>query len=216
MLILVCLFSATAVLAQHSSSDDHSHHDSHPNNYAQSVNEAATISLPIRIYKNTDLEFGGVISGSASGNVHVYGTIGTVSLNGGGDPSATTNSSVTYPSGNGPIKFTGQGGGSLGQTARLAPAVASFIVTGDPSATYSILVSGGTSISNTTVGGSTMSVTLDKPSGGNVNGAGNQGTISSNGVAGTDRFTVGGTLHVGAGQVSGYYTGTFCVTAAYN
>lgn len=181
----------------------------------QSVNEAATICLPIRIYKNTDLQFGGLVSGSVGGNVHVFGSIGSVDLSIGGVPSAATTTNSTYPGAGGPIRFTGQGAGTLGSTARLAPQVASFIVTGDPCATYSIIVSGGTTITNTT-NGSSMPLTLDPPSGGNVNGAGNQGTISSSGVVGTDRFTVGGTLSVGAGQMPGYYTGTFCVTVAYN
>jgi hypothetical protein len=39
------------------------------------------------------------------------------------------------------------------------------------------------------------------------------GTLSA---AGTDNFTVGGTLNVTAGQSTGVYTGTFDVTVAYN
>lgn len=39
------------------------------------------------------------------------------------------------------------------------------------------------------------------------------GTLSA---GGTDSFTVGGTLNVAAGQVTGLYTGSFDVTVAYN
>jgi hypothetical protein len=40
-----------------------------------------------------------------------------------------------------------------------------------------------------------------------------EGTINDNGES---DFTVGGTLHINPDQPSGTYTGTFCVSAAYN
>jgi hypothetical protein len=48
------------------------------------------------------------------------------------------------------------------------------------------------------------------------NGAGADAVTSTLDGAGTDSFTVGGTLSVSAGQVAGTYAGTFDVTVAYN
>lgn len=46
--------------------------------------------------------------------------------------------------------------------------------------------------------------------------AGADGLTGTLSAAGTDNFTVGGTLEVAAGQTTGLYTGTFDVTVAYN
>ncbi len=42
-----------------------------------------------------------------------------------------------------------------------------------------------------------------------------EGTIGDL-IGGTDSFDVGATLHVGAAQVNGVYTGSFSVSVAYN
>jgi hypothetical protein len=46
--------------------------------------------------------------------------------------------------------------------------------------------------------------------------AGANGLTGTLSASGTDNFTIGGTLNVAAGQVTGIYTGTFDVTVAYN
>jgi hypothetical protein len=46
--------------------------------------------------------------------------------------------------------------------------------------------------------------------------AGTDGLTGTLSGSGTDNFTIGGTLNVLAGQVTGIYTGTFDVTVAYN
>jgi len=177
-----------------------------------SVTEAATISQPIRLFTNTNLNFGGLVGGLTAGNVHVYGTVGTITIPGSGSPTAPTTTNVTYPGGTGPVKYTGSSS-ALGFTANVAAQVASLIVTGEPCLSYSISVSGGTTVSDNTFPGHTMAVVLDKPAGGNVNAAGTAGVLST---AGTDEFTIGGVLTVGAPQTSGLYTGSFNVTVAYN
>jgi len=178
------------------------------NNSSTSVNEAATISQPIRIYKNTDLNFGGLFSGISGGDIHVFGTIGALTIPPSGAPSGATTTSATYPGGSGPKKYLGSG------PSNIATQVASFIVTGEPSLTYSISVSGGTSIISGS--GNQMTITLDHPTGGAVNPAGTGGTIQVSGEPGTDKFTVGGTLKMNPGQASGHYSGSFNVTVCYN
>jgi hypothetical protein len=91
-----------------------------------------------------------------------------------------------------------------------------MVVTGEPSLTYSICVSGGTSVCHATLPGCIMNVALDAPCGGAVNSSGTSGTIQSTGETGTDKFTIGGTLTVASQQASGSYSGEFSVTVAYN
>jgi hypothetical protein len=80
---------------------------------------------------------------------------------------------------------------------------ASFTATGTGSQTFTITPDSSATLSD---GAShTMSVDTFLTSAG-------AGTLSS----GTQTFTLGGTLHVGASQVAGSYTGTFNVTVAYN
>ncbi len=181
------------------------------NDCSTSVNEAATISQPIKLYKNTDLNFGSIVTGVAQGNVHVFGTIGALTIPASGSPTGVTTTSATYPGGTGPAKYTGTGLGNV------QAQVSSFIVTGEPGVTYSITVSGGTSV-KTGIGDAphTMTVVLDNPAGGAVNAGGTMGTLQTSGNPGTDKFTIGGTLTVKASQLSGLYTGTFNVVVAYN
>ncbi len=81
---------------------------------------------------------------------------------------------------------------------------ATFLVTGAANATYAITLPGAANINS---GPDTMSVGTFTDSNGGV------GTLS---VLGTDTFTVGATLSVGAGQPQGTYTGTFIMTVNYN
>jgi hypothetical protein len=81
---------------------------------------------------------------------------------------------------------------------------ASFDVTGAANATYAITLPGASNIMS---GGDSMTVS------GFTDSAGGVGTLSA---VGTDSFTVGGTLSVGAAQPVGTYTGNFIMTVNYN
>ncbi len=84
-----------------------------------------------------------------------------------------------------------------------SPAAASFDVTGEGNANYSITLPSSATL---TSGGNTMTVDTFN------HDAGASPTL----VGGSDTFNVGATLHVGATQVSGTYSGTFSVTVNYN
>jgi len=87
-----------------------------------------------------------------------------------------------------------------------------FDVGGEGSFTYSITLPAAAATIN---GPLTATMTVDTFTKSAV--AGVLGTLSgAAGAAGTQSFYVGGTLHVGANQAPGNYTGTFSVTVAYN
>jgi hypothetical protein len=91
------------------------------------------------------------------------------------------------------------GNGGTGATA------ASFAVSGDTSSSYAITLPSSATLT-TTPGAETMTV---DSFGSNPSGV---GTLTS----GSQNLLVGATLHVGAGQVAGSYSGTFDVSVAYN
>ena len=96
---------------------------------------------------------------------------------------------------------------SAGGAAALGPAVgtaAQFTVTGEASAAYVISLP-STSVTLTSASSDTMT----------VDNFINDGTGTLNG-GGTEIVSVGATLHVGAGQAPGSYSGTFDVTVNYN
>ncbi len=171
------------------------------------VNEGATIAQPLRLTKVTDLQWGGIITGSVGGNVVI---------------AASGNSFVeTFPTSlNGPVAFTGH---SAGVTP---PSIAGFTVSGEPSLGYNITVNPGAS--HVTSGSNSMIVTLSNPVAATVNGVTPSGhmdtqdgdasqlsSASSCATYGTDAWVIGGTIAVGANQPSGTYTGTFTVTISY-
>ncbi len=83
------------------------------------------------------------------------------------------------------------------------PSAASFDVTGDAGQAYSIILPSSATL---TSGGDTMIVdTFNHDAG-----------VTPTLVSGSDTFNVGATLHVGAAQASGTYSGTFSVTVNYN
>ena len=84
------------------------------------------------------------------------------------------------------------------------PSAASFDVTGDGNANYSITLPSSTTLSS---GGDTMTVDTF------TDDAGASPILPS---GGSDTFNVGATLNVGATQVAGTYSGTFAVTVHYN
>jgi len=94
------------------------------------------------------------------------------------------------------------GGTTLGNAG--GAAAAAFNVTGQGNATYSITLPASTTV---TSGANSMTVDTftSNPSG--------TGTLSA---GGSQALTVGATLHVGASQATGTYTGTFSVTVTYN
>jgi hypothetical protein len=84
-------------------------------------------------------------------------------------------------------------------------AAASFTIDGDSGGTYAITLPS----SAITLTGTGTSMTADTFVSDHVGGT---GTLTG----GTDTVLVGATLHVGATQTSGLYTGSFDVTVAYN
>lgn len=95
--------------------------------------------------------------------------------------------------------------GGVTPTEALTTGAANFTVTGVANAEYDIVLPVNGTVDLTGPSGSSpMAVTNFLHSA--------AGTI---GVGGTQVFTVGGTLAVGANQDPGYYEGTFIVTATY-
>ena len=84
------------------------------------------------------------------------------------------------------------------------PSAASFDVTGDGNANYSITLPSSTTLSS---GGDTMTVDTFTD---------NAGASPKLPPGGSETFNVGATLNVGATQAAGTYSGTFDVTVNYN
>lgn len=104
----------------------------------------------------------------------------------------------------GTVVVDAAGNGTDGGDATLLPgsttAADSFTVTGVADATYSIVTGTGS-----LTGPGTAMAFSTAPSAAS-------GTLTG----GTDSFTVGGTLAVGANQAGGTYTGSYTATVAYN
>ncbi len=111
-------------------------------------------------------------------------------------PSTTTAGSVTIDPDGTPHYTTVTG------TSTLPRGAARFEVTGVAGLTYSVTVSGSTTITN---GTETMTVNNFTKS-----------ALPEVGLDGKAIFTVGGKLTVAASQANGSYTGTFDVSATYN
>jgi hypothetical protein len=102
------------------------------------------------------------------------------------------------------VTGTRSGTGGVTLAGGISPTAASFLVAGAPNNTYSFTLP-----SSTTISFSSNSMTVDTF----VSNPPVTGTLSA---LGTDTLVVGATLHVGASQAIGAYTGTFNVTVAYN
>lgn len=104
----------------------------------------------------------------------------------------------------GTVVVTQSGNGTAGGDALFVSgstnAADSFTVTGDASRAYSIVTTGGT----VTSGGNSMTFITDSPASGSLS------------ATGTDSFSVGGTLNVGANQAAGSYSGSYTATVSYN
>ena len=143
---------------------------------------SATILNPITIKQSSDLHFGSMAVSVATPGTCAISTQGVRTNTGGVNLSAS------------------------GQTN------ASFVIKGEKSITYSIILPSNVTITDPT-SLCTMSVNnlTARPASSNADGL--IGTLNSNGE---DKITIGGTLNVQAGQTIGVYTGTFSVTVAYN
>lgn len=107
---------------------------------------------------------------------------------------------------------TATGGVNLSVQAPVATNAA-YNVSGQISTTYAITLPATITVTETIGGVQTMTIgtLLARTASAGVDGL--TGTLSG---AGTDNFTIGGTLTVAAAQLAGTYTGTFNVTVAYN
>lgn len=120
------------------------------------------------------------------GDVVTGGTIGTVVLSAAASPTRTPT-----------------GGTTLGNNTTVA--AGAFTVSGQAASTYAITLPSSPVTITTGADDMTVDTFTSTPSGtGVLNGGG------------TQALYVGATLHVGANQVSGTYTGTFDVTVTYN
>ncbi len=104
------------------------------------------------------------------------------------------------------VDTTGSRSGTGGVTLvnGISVTAASFAVAGAPNLTYTFTLPSSTTI---TLGSDSMTVDTF------VSNPPSVGTLNS---LGADVLRVGATLHVGANQPNGAYTGTFDVTVAYN
>ena len=103
-------------------------------------------------------------------------------------------------------------GGSI-QLSAVAPTSknAAYSVTGDVSTAYTIYLPTSITVSN---GGNSM--IINALTARSAHNAGVDGTVTATSPAGTDTFTIGGTLNVLAASPTGVYTGTFNVRVDYN
>jgi hypothetical protein len=158
------------------------------NSSSQEVNAGAAIFAPLRLMKLADLNFGGIVQGPNGGNVIM-----------------SDRGSRIFPDDPlGPAAYNGSS--AIAKTGSMA---ASFIVTGEPSNTYSITTPVTLVVSD---GEHAMMITLGKPVGPNVS---SDGTTAKLSTEGTDAWKIGGTLAVGAGQPSGLYSGSFTEIITY-
>jgi|WetSurMetagenome_2_1015567.scaffolds.fasta_scaffold00014_48 hypothetical protein len=90
---------------------------------------------------------------------------------------------------------------------------AAYNVSGAVNTTYAITLPASITVTESLLHTATMVIDNLAARTASAGANGLTGTLSA---TGTDSFTVGGTLNVGAGQSTGLYTGSFDVTVAYN
>jgi len=105
-----------------------------------------------------------------------------------------------------------KGGGVVLSPAAPTPSNAAYSVSGQANASFAITLPGSFTVTDAV---SSQTMPVDNLTA-RVGGAGADGTTGSLSAAGTATFTVGGTLHVAAGQTAGLYEGFFDVSVAYN
>jgi hypothetical protein len=144
------------------------------NSRTSTGNANARVVSAIAITKLVDLKFADIVPGAANGTVRMT------------------------PAG----VRTSAGGATLGNGATASPA--SFRVTGQPNATYSIVLPNSINVSN---GVQTMVVNTWRST------PNNNGNL---GAAGAQTLAVGATCRVSANQAAGVYSANFNVTVTYN
>ena len=129
-----------------------------------------------------------------------FGTINVKAATGGTCilPSYTTTRSFT--------------GGLVESNIGTQPTNAAYTVNGTKSSTYTLSLPPSITVTETS-GSTTMSITSLRA---RFSGASSDATVSTLSSAGTDSFTVAGTLTVPVGQAGGLYTGSFDVSVDYN
>jgi hypothetical protein len=137
-------------------------------------NATATVIAPIAIVGTVDLQFG---------KFAASGTTGTVVMTPAGVRTAT---------------------GGVVLSAVAPGAAASYNVTGDTTASYTITLPASAVTITSGANNMTVASFTSTPA--------TTGTLT----AGAQTLTVGGTLSVGASQATGAYTGTYTVTVQYN
>ncbi len=155
---------------------------------SESTNAGAVLIVAMTITETSPLHFG---------SVQLTGTTGgTVVL-----PSNSTNRTFT--------------GDCAASTATPTATNAAYNVTGTALETYALTLPATTEVTHGTAGAGlrTMNITLMKA---RFSGAGADAVTSTLAANGTDSFTLGGTLTVGANQVAGVYSGSFNVSIDYN
>jgi len=151
---------------------------------AQTTASTATVIEPIAITKSADLVFGKFAPGASAGTVIV---------------STSNVRSAT--------------GGAVLSTIGSTPTAAKFDVTGDADATYNIVWSGDTELTDS-VSLETMALTKisDLTAGNAISGEVTAGTLTG----GAQSIYLGGELAVASTQAAGDYAGDVTVTVEYN
>lgn len=158
-----------------------------PAAYAQNANGQTDVTMvsPLSLVKDSDLNFGNLIAGTAGGTV-IVDTDSNRSVSGGTIESGGTVSAARF-----------QGLGIGGQRIRV----------GAPNGSYTLTHTGGGATMNL------RDLTYDVDNATTL-GRGNSGQHRITGP-GNFTIRVGGTLDVGANQLPGTYTGTFEVRVNY-
>lgn len=144
------------------------------NSRTATANTNARVITAISIVRIVNLNFGDIVPGAAAGTVRMT------------------------PAG----VRTSTGGTTLGNGASATPA--SFQVSGQPNATFAIVLPASINVSN---GVQTMVVNTWR---------GTPNSPANLQAAGTRTLAVGATCRVGANQAAGTYTANFNVTVSYN
>jgi hypothetical protein len=150
-----------------------------------SATAKAAIVRPLTLVKTEDLRFGGIIAGTTAGTVKI-GPDGTVTSTGGATPVGTAR---------GPARFYGYGTFNEIISLRIS------------SNTINIKHTPGNQqmqVSNFTISSTPPTTLSTNPTNFRIGAA--------DGLFG---FDVGATLHVGANQAQGVYTGNFTLTVQY-
>ncbi|MFA5973731.1 MAG: DUF4402 domain-containing protein [Lentimicrobiaceae bacterium] len=106
-------------------------------------------------------------------------------------------------------------GGVATSAANPVATNAAYNVTGTGLETYALTLPASTTVTHTSIASGVYMMAITSMTA-RFNGAGSDAVTSALVAAGTDSFTVGGTLTIQAAQVGGIYAGTFDVTVDYN